>query len=200
MNKSLLYIKGKGGCAEEADHYKTLFLDYYVFGLDYQGSKPWNVKSEILTAYHQLATKYKSVSVIANSIGAYFVMNALSSVEIERAFFISPIVDMEKVIIEIMLRSGVTETELEEKKEIKTSFGEILSWDYLCYVKSHPIVWNIRTDILYGENDNLTSMETISEFAKRNKATLTIMKNGEHWFHTEEQMAFLDKWIKNCLQ
>ncbi len=26
--------------------------------------------------------------------------------------------------------------------------------------------------------------------------TLTIMKNGEHWFHTEEQMKFLDSWIK----
>lgn len=25
---------------------------------------------------------------------------------------------------------------------------------------------------------------------------LTIMKNGEHWFHTEEQMQFLDAWIK----
>ena len=21
------------------------------------------------------------------------------------------------------------------------------------------------------------------------------MRNGEHWFHTEEQMKFLDEWI-----
>jgi len=25
---------------------------------------------------------------------------------------------------------------------------------------------------------------------------LTVMKGGEHWFHTKEQMAFLDAWIK----
>lgn len=25
--------------------------------------------------------------------------------------------------------------------------------------------------------------------------TLSIMKNGEHWFHTDEQMKFLDEWI-----
>ncbi|MDY2742875.1 MAG: alpha/beta hydrolase, partial [Eubacteriales bacterium] len=24
---------------------------------------------------------------------------------------------------------------------------------------------------------------------------LSIMKNGEHWFHTDEQMKFLDEWI-----
>lgn len=28
-------------------------------------------------------------------------------------------------------------------------------------------------------------------------AQLTVMQNGEHWFHTEEQMRFLDNWIKN---
>ena len=31
---------------------------------------------------------------------------------------------------------------------------------------------------------------------KEVKATLTVMEGGEHWFHTEEQMAFLDNWIK----
>jgi len=24
---------------------------------------------------------------------------------------------------------------------------------------------------------------------------VAVMKNGEHWFHTDEQMAFLDEWI-----
>ena len=45
--------------------------------------------------------------------------------------------------------------------------------------------------------DNLTSIETISEFAGRIGASLTVMKDGEHWFHTEEQMEFLDDWIRN---
>ena len=50
---------------------------------------------------------------------------------------------------------------------------------------------------IYGEKDNLTSIETISEFAERIGASLTVMKDGEHWFHTEEQMEFLDDWIRN---
>ena len=122
-------------------------------------------------------------------------MNALTDKRIEKAYFISPIVNMEKLITDMMMWSNVTEDELKSKKEIQTDFGETLSWEYLCYVRKHPIEWNIPTCILYGEKDNLTSEKTISEFADRVQATLTVMKDGEHWFHTEEQMKFLDNWI-----
>ena len=77
-----------------------------------------------------------------------------------------------------------------------TNFGETLSWKYLCYVRENPVVWRVPTCILYGERDNLTSYETISAFAKEHGAKLTVMPNGEHWFHTDEQMSFLDEWIK----
>ena len=91
--------------------------------------------------------------------------------------------------------ANVTEDELKEKKEIQTTFGETLSWDYLCYVRENPIIWKIPTHILYGEKDNLTAYGTIFEFAQRTHSTLSVMRNGEHWFHTEEQMKFLDEWI-----
>lgn len=48
-------------------------------------------------------------------------------------------------------------------------------------------------------NDNLTSGKTIWEFASQTGATLTVMQNGEHWFHTDEQMEFLDNWIKKSI-
>ena len=126
-------------------------------------------------------------------------MNALSKMKIKKAFFIYPIVDMEKVILNMMTLSNVSEQLLKEKQTINTSFGETLSWNYLNYVRNHPIKWNIPTEILYGENDYLTSLETISDFAKNNNAGLTVMKNGEHWFHTKEEMDFLDRWIKSKL-
>lgn len=126
-------------------------------------------------------------------------MNALSKMKIKKAFFISPIVDMEKVILNMMTLANVSEQLLKEKQTINTSFDETLSWNYLNYVRKHPIKWNIPTEILYGENDYLTSLETISDFAKNNNAGLTVMKNGEHWFHTKEEMDFLDQWIKSKL-
>lgn len=77
--------------------------------------------------------------------------------------------------------------------------GETISWEYLCYVRKHPIKWSIPTCILYGGNDHLTSRETISGFADRIGADLTVMEDGEHWFHTAEQMKVLDHWISNSI-
>ena len=123
-------------------------------------------------------------------------MLSLADKSIEKAMFISPIVDMEKLILNMMAWSNVTEEELHKEKVIETSFGETLSWEYLSYVRNHPINWHTPTNILYAENDNLTSLETITDFAHKLGASLTVMNNGEHWFHTEEEMAFLDNWFK----
>ena len=98
----------------------------------------------------------------------------------------------------MMQWSNVTEQELAEKWEIATNFGETLSWEYLCYVRQHPMIWNVPTCILYGEHDNLTSIETVSAFATQHHADLTVMPGGEHWFHADKQMQFLDHWIKKC--
>ena len=195
MKKAVLYIHGKGGNAEEAEHYKLFFNEYDVFGLDYKAATPWETREEILAEYEKLCKNYDSVSIIANSIGAYFAMNALSGKKLERAFFISPIVNMEKLITDMMLWVDVTEQELQDKQEIVTSFGETLSWKYLCYARENPIVWNTSTDILYAGNDNLTAYETIAKFAKETNSSLKIMEDGEHWFHTEQQLAFLDNWL-----
>ena len=195
MDKAVIYIHGKGGNAEEAIHYKPLFSNCDVIGLDYTSQFPWEAKEEFPLLFNSIYRNYKTVEVIANSVGAYFAINALSNQQIEKAYFISPVVDMERLIADMMIWANVTEDELKEKKEIQTTFGESLSWDYLCYARENPIIWEIPTHILYGEKDNLTAYGTIFEFVQRTNSTLSIMKNGEHWFHTDEQMKFLDEWI-----
>ena len=125
-------------------------------------------------------------------------MNAGIGHLISKAYFISPIVNMEKLITDMMQWANVPEAELKTKGVIHSAFGEDLSWQYLCYVREHPIDWKVTTSILYGSHDNLTSFETISDFAKTHRATLTVMESGEHWFHTEAQMRFLDDWIRSC--
>lgn len=199
MKKLVIYVHGKGGTAEEAMHYRTLFVESDVIGFDYKSQNPWEAKSEFPDFYDLHSKEYDSVILVANSIGAYFSMNALAEKNISQAMFISPIVNMERLIADMMMWSNVTEAELESKKEIPTEFGETLSWEYLCYVRKHPIKWNIPTCILYGANDNLTSLETVSEFAEQIGASLTVMNDGEHWFHTNEQMEFLDNWIRNSI-
>ena len=196
MKDAILYIHGKGGSAAECEHYRPLFPDCEVFGLDYQTFTPWETGAEIRAAAEKLRSKYKSIVLIANSIGAYFSMSAGIDGLISKAWFISPIVDMEKLICDMMAWANVTEKELQSKGVIHTGFGEDLTWAYLCYVRDHPVDWTVPTQILYGSRDELTTPETIRSCAEKHNARLTVMESGEHWFHTEEQMRFLDEWIR----
>ena len=196
MDKAIVYIHGQGGSSEEAKHYQTLFKNCDVIGFDYASQFPWEAKDEFSRFFDSICRQYETVTVIANSIGAYFAMNALSEKQMEKAYFISPVVNMEKLIEDMMLWANVSEAELHEKGVIETAFGQTLSWEYLDYVRKHRIDWKVPTHILYGSKDNLTSIETITQFANKTDSTLTVMESGEHWFHTAEQMKFLDNWIK----
>ena len=199
MRRIIIYIHGKGGDAEEANHYRPLFTGSDVIGFDYTSQNPWDAKNEFPRLFDSYSKAYDEVILIANSIGGFFAMSALAEKNIAKALFISPIVNMEKLIADMMLWASVTEDELQSKKEIPTAFGETLSWEYLCYVRKHPIKWSIPTCILYGGKDHLTSRETISEFAEKQGADLTVMEDGEHWFHTNAQMQFLDDWIRRSI-
>ena len=195
MKNIVIYVHGKGGSAQEAEHYGTLFPDAEVVGFDYRAQTPWEAKEEFLRFFAGQRERCGSLVLVANSIGAYFSMCASTETLIDRAYFISPIVDMEKLICKMMAWAGVTEQELAEKSEIPTEFGETLSWNYLCYVREHPLHWRVPTCILYGGRDSLTSPETVTAFAERTGAELTVMPDGEHWFHTQRQLQFLDSWI-----
>ena len=197
MKDLVLYIHGKGGNAAESGHYRPLFPGREVTGLDYQTFTPWETGEEIREAVTMLHAGYESITLIANSIGAFFTMNAGIDSLIRKAYFISPIVDMEQLIRGMMGAAGVTEEQLKAEGVIAAGFGEDLSWDWLCYVRGHPVRWNVETEILYGKNDALISYETLTAFAAEHHAKLTVMETGEHWFHTEEQMRFLDEWIRS---
>ena len=198
MKDLVLYIHGKGGSAAESEHYRLLFPGCAVIGLDYQTCSPWETGTEIFAAVTKLKEQYESITLIANSIGAYFSMHAGIDSMIRKAYFISPIVDMERLILDMMHSANVTEERLQAEGVIATDFGEDLSWDYLRYVREHPIRWTAPTEILYGSRDNLTAYETITAFADSHNARLTVMEGGEHWFHTAQQMRFLDDWIRAC--
>ena len=45
---ALIYIHGKGGSAAESEHYKPLFPDCEVIGLDYQTFTPWETGKDLV--------------------------------------------------------------------------------------------------------------------------------------------------------
>ncbi len=201
QNKILLYIHGKGGSAQEAEQYRKNCPGFEVAGVDYDGSFPWTARPTIQAACLKAEKTFDQVWVLANSIGAYFAMDALQSRAVHKALFISPVLDMESLILDMMSWAVVSEDALRAEGEIPTPFGETLSWDYLCFVRDNPIRWNVPTEILYAGQDNLTSRQTVDAFlASHPRAGLTVMEGGEHWFHTEAQLTFLDGWMQQAIQ
>ncbi len=195
MKKAVIYVHGMRGNAEEAAHYQTLFPGYDVIGFDYQAANPWEALEEFPTFAAPICAQYDEVLLVAVSSGAYYAMYALTELPIARAFLISPVVDMERMLLDIMRATDVTEEALREQGRIG-----ILSWEYMTYVRAHPLRWHKPTHMLYGENDNWINFDTVAAFASRIGAELTVMPGGEHWFHTPEQMAFLDAWLQNTLE
>lgn len=205
--KVYLFVHGKLGFKEEAEAFAEIACPtgYQVLSVDLpehgerkdmrDAFNPWTVVPELRLAMSYIKTHWNEVSLRANSIGAYFSMLAFGDTDITRALFVSPIVDMEKLIGNMMTWANVTQAELRERGEIQTDFGETLSWHYLNWVREHPIDnWRCPTSILYAGQDNLISKETVDAFVKAHKASLTVMENGEHWFHTPEQLQVLTAW------
>ncbi len=197
--KVILYVHGMGGSPSESEHFRGICPGFEVIGAEYDGSFPAKARDDIRRIYECKLAQQKQVYILANSIGAYFAMLALQGCEVEKAMFISPILDMERVIMDMMNRAGVSEDDLRVKGEIVTSSGNVLSWKYLRFVRENPLTWNVPTEILYAGNDAITSRETVNNFASGHDVKLTVMDNGEHWFHTEEQIAFLDEWLRRAL-
>ncbi|MBQ4422849.1 MAG: alpha/beta hydrolase [Clostridia bacterium] len=194
--KAVLFLHGLGVSAEKAAHYRPLFPDAEVIGLDYKGIAPWEAGEEIRKAVRKLKERCEAVDLIGYSIGAFLAMHAGIDALIEKAYFISPVTDMESLILARMARDGVTEETLRKKGTIPAADGPAFSWAYLRYVREHPVEWRTPTAVLYAEHDGLTPYETIAAFCRAHGASLTVMPGGEHWFHTEKQVRFLDDWLR----
>ncbi len=206
-DKLYLFIHGKSGCKEEAETFAAIACPrgYQVlsFDLPEHGERrretgtfnPWHAVPEFRYILTSARERWAHVSVRANSIGAYFSMLSFSEEKLDRCLFVSPILDMEGLISNLMKWSGVTEEQLEKQRTIPTNFGETLSWKYLNYVRKHRITkWDIPTSILYGTADDLTERKTVDAFAEQFDCKLTVMDGGEHWFHTAEQLETLEQW------
>lgn len=206
-----LFVHGKMGSKDEAADFARFACPAgcQVVGIDLpeHGSRkeekdrlvPWVAVPEIKAVYTAMKERWQHIGLRANSIGAWFSMLALQDETLEKALFVSPVVDMEDLIQNMMRWAGITEPELQRSGQIPTDFGETLSWDYLHWVREHPLRWNVPTAILYAGQDHLTARSVINDFATKTESKLTVMEAGEHWFHTDEQLRVLHEWERRHL-
>lgn len=207
-----LFLHGQSGHKEEGERFaqianpkgwQVVAIDLPQHGQRQGGAEPflpWVVVPELEQVWQELQGRWKRIALRANSIGAWLAMLALAGKPVDTCLFVSPVVDMEKLIQTMMTWAGVTEERLEREREIPTDFGQTLSWDYLKYVRQHPVhALSAHTNILYGDQDNLVPQPVVECFARAEGAHLTVYPGGEHWFHTPKQMKVMGTWEERCL-
>lgn len=202
-----LYIHGKSGYKEEAEAFAEIACPkgWQVLAIDLpehgerknlpETCTPWDTVPGLRRLLAYARTHWAHVALRGTSLGAWFSLLAFSGERLDKVLFVSPVLDMARLIQEMMGWAEVSEERLEAEGEIPTPFGETLSWRYLQYARTCPVKrWNSPTAILYAGRDNLTGRETVDAFVQAFGCELTVMEEGEHWFHTPEQLAVLRRW------
>lgn len=208
-DRAYLFVHGKCGKKEEGKDFAEIICSkgWQVISPDMPGHgerqggislfDPWHAIPDLRETLAWARAHWSRLALRATSLGAWCSMLAWEGPAPERALLVSPVVDMARLIQDMMTWAGVTETELRERREIPTGFGETLSWRYYRYALNHPIRdWDCPTAVLYAGRDHLTERSVMEDSAARFGWALTVMENGEHWFHTPEQLAVLDRWTR----
>ena len=179
--------------------YQVLSFDLPQHGDRKEEATPCKVQNcvhDLGTIMNYVRQGTKDVSLFACSMGAYFSLLAYRDVGFRQSLFLSPVVDMGRIIENMMNWFQVSKERLQEEQEIATPAGPTLYWDYYCYVRDNPVVrWQSPTAILYGSEDNLCELEVISTFSDKFACELEIMEKGEHYFHTPEQLNIYRTWL-----
>lgn len=162
---------------------------------------PTNSISDLQAVYAYAKSLGNVISLFACSIGAYFSLLTFKKTTFEKTLFLSPVVNMERIIQSMMTDFQVSERQLQSENKIALPIGKILDWNYYNYVKQHPInfIWDSPLAILYGSNDILTPLSEIEYFSKKQKANLTIINSAEHYFHSNEHLKAFTTWIEKVL-
>lgn len=176
-----LFIHGLYGNKEESVPFAEVAvpLGYQVLGIDLPlERKPWEVLPVLCEVRDYLYGNWRKVSIRANSIGAWFSLLSFLGQKVEQALFVSPLLDMRRFIEEQPTRED----------------------DYYGWVMEHPVThWSAPTSILRPEVDPVVSEESVRDFIRQHNCRVTLMKEGEHWFHTPEQLSFLREWEKTTV-
>ena len=89
MEEIVVYVHGKGGSAQEAEHYKALFPDCEVIGFDYHARSPWEATEEFSGFFTAVRKRCGKLTLVANSIGAFLSLSSLNEKLVDTAYFIS---------------------------------------------------------------------------------------------------------------
>lgn len=211
-DKGYIFVHGKMGSKEDAGHFAEIAVakGYQVvsFDLPEHGERrdedypvmAWNGVKDLRLISDFAVGRWQEINLYACSLGVYFSLLAYQDINLKKSLFQCPLLNMERLIQNMMGWFQISEEELQARQEIATPIGEVLYWDYYMYAKEHPVdQWHSETYILYPSEDNLTERTTVDEFIQRNQGNLTVLEGAEHFFTDQEHQARLESWLQNMV-
>ena len=211
--KVYIYAHGQGGSKDDAELLASVVCEqgWQVISFDLPGHgqrkrepascDPQRAILEFREILSYAKKRWDEVALFAVSLGAWLGLQSFRNEKLSDCLFLSPILDMKYVISNIMRRAGVSEERLGQERMILTHVGQPLFWEYWSFVLNNPITqWETPSRILYAENDDMTPLKIVKNFAQQFGCTLSVMKNGEHWFHTPQQLDYLRSWITSAIE
>ena len=143
--------------------------------------------------------RWTRVALFGVSMGASFALLGCGEL-LDCAWFLSPVTDMLGLTRGMMAAFGVSEAELEERRAVPTPIGQTIYWEDYRFLRANPVQdWPVRTDILCGEQDDVSGAVFIRAFAERFGCVLEVVPGAGHYFHTEGQMCRLREWLSRTL-
>ena len=147
---------------------------------DDKAFNPIEASPEVRTFARLARSQSTEVSLLANSIGAYFSLCDTPAGTFERAWLISPLLDLEYYIRDMMAEYSVTDEQLEAQTVIDTPRG-VLDWPYLRFVEEHPAKLDTPIWIIRGDQDEMVPLGILSRFVGAPGVELVQIEGGQHF-------------------
>lgn len=181
--------------ASRGDQLITFDLPTHGDRQDDKAFNPMEASPEVRTFAQLARSQSTEIGLLANSIGAYFSLCDTPAGTFERAWLVSPLLDLEYYIWDMMAEYSVTNEQLEAETEINTPRG-VLEWPYLRFVEKHPARLDIPSWIIRGDQDEVVPLGTLSRFVGAPGVELVQIEGGQHFLGRPPYLDTVMAWFE----
>ena len=181
--------------ASQGDQLITFDLPTHGNCQDDKAFTPMDASPEV-RAFARLARSQSiEVSLLANSIGAYFSLCDTPAGTFKHAWLVSPLLDLEYYIRDMMAEYSVTDEQLEAEPEINTPRG-VLESPYLRFVEKHSARLDIPIWIIRGDQDEMVPLGILSRFVGAPGVELVQVEGGQHFLGRPPHLDTVVAWFE----
>ena len=181
--------------ASRGDQLITFDLPAHGDRQDDKAFTPMDASPEV-RAFARLARSQSiEVSLLANSIGAYFSLCDTPAGTFKHAWLVSPLLDLEYYIRDMMAEYSVTDEQLEAQTVIHTRRG-VLDWPYLRFVEEHPAKLDTPSWMIRGDQDEVVPLDTLSRFVGAPGVELVQVEGGQHFLGRPPHLDTVVAWFE----